>query len=89
MIETAALGKPKSRGYIGLDPPSFGYNDTSARSWILRNGVRPVAQDCYGLSDTSLSLSAIRPSSGSESAFILSISLLRYTFTVATAIPRS
>ena len=40
-----------------------------------------------GFSDTSLSLSAIRPSSGSEWAFIFRIALLRWTFTVASAMP--
>jgi hypothetical protein len=38
---------------------------------------------------TSLSLSTIRPSSGSERAFILCIALLRWTFTVASAMPIS
>ena len=42
-------------------------------------------QELCGLSGTSLSLSAIRPSLGSEPAFIFCIALLRCTFTVASA----
>jgi hypothetical protein len=50
--------------------------------------LRPV-QECRGFSDTSLSLSAIRPSSGSERAFIFRMARLRWTFTVASAMPIS
>jgi hypothetical protein len=50
--------------------------------------ARPAAQERSGSSDTSLSLSAIRPSSGREPAFIFCIALLRCTFTVASASPR-
>jgi hypothetical protein len=46
-------------------------------------------QECCGSSGTSLSLSAIRLSSGSERAFILCIRRLRCTFTVASAMPIS
>jgi hypothetical protein len=46
-------------------------------------------QELYDFSGTSLSLSAIRPSSGSERAFIFRIALLRWTFTVASAMPIS
>ena len=42
-----------------------------------------------GVSSTSLSLSVIQPSSGSEPAFIFFIALLRSTFTVASAMPKS
>ena len=50
--------------------------------------ARPAAQERSGSSDTSLSLSAMRPSSGSEPAFIFCIALPRCTFTVASATPR-
>ena len=49
----------------------------------------PAVQTRSGSSDTRLSLSAIRPSSGSEPAFIFCIALLRCTFTVASAMPIS
>jgi hypothetical protein len=58
---------------------------------IMRDENRtdsPV-QECCGFSGTSLSLSAIRPSSGSERAFIFRIARLRWTFTVASAMPIS
>ena len=42
-----------------------------------------------GLSGTRFSLSAIRPSSAIEAAFILCIKLLRWTFTVVSLMPRS
>jgi hypothetical protein len=48
-----------------------------------------TAQECCGVSGTSLSLSAMRPSSGSERACIFCIALLRCTFTVASAMPIS
>jgi hypothetical protein len=48
----------------------------------------PVQERC-GLSGTSLTLSAIRPSSGSEPAFIFCIARLRCTFTVPSAMPIS
>jgi len=48
-----------------------------------------TAQERCGVSGTSLSLSAIRPSSGSEPACIFCIALLRCTFTVASAMPIS
>jgi hypothetical protein len=48
-----------------------------------------LLQERCGFSVTSLSWSAIRPSSGSERAFILCIALLRWTFTVASAMPIS
>jgi hypothetical protein len=54
----------------------------------LRKTIRRV-QECCGSSGTSLSLSAIRLSSGSERAFILCIRRLRCTFTVASAMPIS
>jgi hypothetical protein len=41
----------------------------------------------FGFSSISWSLSAIRPSSVSERAFIFRIALLRWTFTVASAMP--
>jgi hypothetical protein len=46
-------------------------------------------QKCCGSSGTSLSLSAIRLSAGSERAFIFRIRRLRCTFTVASAMPMS
>jgi len=49
----------------------------------------PARQELCGSSGTSLSLSAMRPSSGSDPAFIFCIALLRCTFTVASAIPIS
>ena len=54
----------------------------------VRKSIRRV-QECCGSSDASLSMSAIRPSSGSERAFILCIRRLRCTFTVASAMPIS
>ena len=51
--------------------------------------AKQAAQERCGVSGTSLSLSAIRPSSGSEPAFIFCIALLRCTFTVASAMPMS
>ena len=48
---------------------------------------RFVGLGALRLIDTSLSLSAIRPSSGSEPAFIFCIALLRCTFTVASEMP--
>ena len=59
---------------------------------LIEGGARKAGtpvQECCGFSDTSLSLSAIRPSSGSERAFIFRIALLRWTFTVASAMPIS
>ena len=55
---------------------------------IVRRAKRTAQERC-GSSDTSWSLSAIRPSSGSELAFIFCIALLRCTFTVASAMPIS
>ena len=51
--------------------------------------AKPTAQERRGSSDTSWSLSAIWPSSGSELAFSFCIALLRCTFTVASAMPIS
>ena len=55
---------------------------------IVRKTDGPV-QECGGFSGTSLSRSTNRPSSGSERTFIFRIALLRWTFTVASAIPIS
>jgi DNA-binding transcriptional LysR family regulator len=68
-----------------------GHGSTHAGRALVQSVTRtdtPVQKRC-GLSDTRLSLSAIRPSSGSEPAFILCIAPLRCTFTVASAIPIS
>jgi hypothetical protein len=54
----------------------------------LRRVDVPVQERCV-FSVISLSLSAIRPSSGRERVFILCIALLRWTFTVASAMPIS
>jgi hypothetical protein len=48
--------------------------------------VCPV-QEVWGFSDTSLSLSALRPGSGSEWTFIFHIAYCGGTFTVASAMP--
>jgi hypothetical protein len=58
---------------------------------LIEGGATKVGavQECCGFSGTSLSLSAIRPSSGSERALIFRIALLRWTFTVASAMPIS
>jgi len=53
------------------------------------HGAKRTAQERCGSSDTSWSLSAIWPSSGSELAFSFCIALLRCTFTVASAMPIS
>ena len=49
---------------------------------------RPVQERC-GSSGVSLSMSAIRLSSGNERAFIFRIKLVRCTFTVDSAVPIS
>src|SRR6266436_3728551 len=64
---------------------------STAGSFVVRD-VRKTdtsVQECCGSTGTSLSLSAIRLSSGSERAFILCIRRLRCTFTVASAMPIS
>ena len=63
---------------------------TQARAPSVRfDPLVRLVQGCYGCSGTSLGLSAIRPSSGSERAFIFRIALLRWTFTGASAMPIS
>ena len=67
------------------------HQHSTAGSFVVRD-VRKTdtsVQECCGSSGTSLSLSAIRLSSGSERAFILCIRRLRCTFTVASAMPIS
>jgi hypothetical protein len=66
-------------------PPATRPRETQRRRW----NDKPVQECCSGFSDTSLSLSAIRPSSGSERVFIFRIALLLWTFTVASAMPIS
>jgi hypothetical protein len=71
----------------------------AAARWLARRtrwSIVPPAckpdmppRECRGYSNTSWSLSAIRPSSGRERAFIFRIALLRWTFTVASAMPIS
>jgi hypothetical protein len=48
-----------------------------------------IRQERCRVSGTSLSLSAMRPSSGSDPACIFCIARLRWTFTVASAMPIS
>ncbi len=70
-------------------PPD--HQHSTAGSFVVRD-VRKTdtsVQECCGSTGTSLSLSAIRLSSGSERAFILCIRRLRCTFTVASAMPIS
>jgi hypothetical protein len=62
---------------------------TRAQADRAGTGTHAPVQERCGSSVTSLSLSTIRPSSGSERAFILCIALLRWTFTVASAMPIS
>jgi hypothetical protein len=56
--------------------------------WRKRRSIRRLVT-CYQLSGASLSLSAMRLSSGSEPAFIFRIRRLRCTFTVPSARPIS
>ncbi len=65
-------------------------NSARARSSRYRNSSfqRRLRAVC-GLSGTRFSLSAMRPSSAIEVAFILCIKLLRWTFTVVSLMPRS
>jgi hypothetical protein len=71
------------------EPPD--HQHVTAGSFVVRD-VRKTdtsVQECCGSSGSSVSLSAIRLSSGSERAFILCIRRLRCTFTVASAMPIS
>jgi hypothetical protein len=59
------------------------------RSVLLAGAAEMPAQQGRGFSSTSWSLSAIRPSSGREWAFLFRITLLRVTFAVVSAMPIS
>jgi hypothetical protein len=82
--------RTKKRQEFVLDAPVDRRPGTSGLADLrgARKADLPVQELC-GFSVTSLSLSAIRPSSGSERAFIFRIALLRWTFTVASAMPIS
>jgi hypothetical protein len=71
------------QGRLAADP------DTRGQPSHKRKEGPNSIQKRGGLSDTSLSFSAIRPSSGSEPAFIFCIALLRCTLTVASVTPIS
>ena len=91
------LGNPKSDSYFRRDA-LVGCREgegTDLRGWTahgpdarLRRTQTPFCQDC-GVYETRLSLSAIRPSSGSDLACIFRIRWLRWTFTVTSLMPKS
>ena len=93
---TGRFGYRLGRPALDLGLQAIGTASATAgpvRAGVLVRGAQESAdlrgQEGCGFSGTSLSLSAIRPSSGSEWAFIFRIALLRWTFTVASAMPIS
>src|SRR5262245_37498553 len=81
--QTCEYGAPYTAG----SPDRWSAHADSVAAQIVRRTDAPIQERC--LSGRSSSLSAIRPSSGSEPTFIFCIALMRCIFTVASAMPIS
>jgi hypothetical protein len=86
-----SIREPALRGQSGVWPLTrqlTAYPRTQMDRVKVSRGDSPIYER-RNFSGTRWSLSAIRPNSGSERAFIFRIALLRWTFTVVSAMPMS